>query len=125
MRAREPLKGQTGQITSKASIKSCGRDRGADDIESSEQAPEKQSRDKEFRRPVCVCGGGGETDLCRAREKRRKLPEGTEEESLPPHGASDCLTESTKNLKTASEYTQLKLAEKLINTQPHTFPVII
>lgn len=57
MRAWEPLKGQTGRITSKASIKSCGRDRGADDIESSEQAPEKQSRDKEFRRLLGGVGG--------------------------------------------------------------------
>lgn len=81
MRAQEPLKDQTGRITSKGSIKNSSRDREADGIESSEQAPEKQSRDKEFRQLLW-----GETDLCRAREKRRKLPEGTEEAPFPHTG---------------------------------------
>lgn len=81
MRAQEPLKDQTGWITSKASIKSCGRDRRADRIESSEQAPEKQSRTKSSGNSC-----GGERDLCRAREKGRNLPGGTEEAPFPHMG---------------------------------------
>lgn len=108
MRAQEPLKDQTGRITSKGSIKNSSRDREADGTESSEQAT-PVGRDRS------VQSSREET------ETTRRYRGG----SLPPHRASDCLTESTKNLKTTSEYTQLKLAEKLINTQPHTFPVII
>lgn len=86
-RVQEPLKGKTGLNNIKGSLESSGQHRGVDRLEPfsvGSREAEQGQRAKEA--PV-----GRERRQCRAHEKKWKLSEGPEGDSLPHTGVSDDL----------------------------------